>query len=108
MKFAGQAAKLAEEIGRIDYSRASFERMTTRLGSDFETSREDLEDRLIEQVEVPEEAASVSVGIDRVSLPLDEATSDHWKDARKADGDVHYRMAFCATLTLHDAEGDSL
>lgn len=104
----GQAAKLAEEIGRIDYSRASFERMTTRLGSDFEKSREDLEDRLIEQVEIPEEAESVSVGIDRVSLPLDEATPDLWKDARKADGDIHYRMAFCATLTLHDAEGDTL
>ena len=104
----GQATKLAEEMGRLTYSRASFERMTTRLGDDFEVDRERREDELIEQLEIPDEAVSVSVGVDRVSLPLDEAQPSRWEDARKADGDIHYRMAFCATLTLHDAQGRPL
>lgn len=104
----GQAAKLADEMGRAAYSRASFERITDKLGARWEAERDRLEDALMDTFEVPDEAVSVSVAIDRVSLPLDEALAGWWQDARKVDGDIHYRMAYCATVTLHDANGEPL
>jgi len=72
----------------------------------------DIEDALIEQYEVPAEARSVSVSVDRVSVsmeePLPRPVGRPRKDAPKRPVARNFRMAYCATVTLHDRHGDAL
>ena len=63
--------------------------------------------------EVPEEATTLSVSVDRVSLPMEEPLLDDRGavvvDANgKPSVSVAYRMAYCGVWTLHDADGDPL
>jgi hypothetical protein len=72
----------------------------------------DIEDAFIEQYEVPAEARSVSVSLDRVSVameePLPRPVGRPKKGAPKRPVARNFRMAYCATVTLHDRNGDAL
>jgi hypothetical protein len=61
---------------------------------------------------MPAEAVAMSVALDRVSVPMEEASKRPVgrprKDAAKRPLERNFRMAYCATITLHDAEGDGL
>ena len=67
-----EAAASAKEFGRLPYSRASFERVAHVVGALTVANHQDIEDALIDAVEVPEEACSVSASLDRVSVPIEE------------------------------------
>jgi hypothetical protein len=65
----------------------------------------------MELFEVPEEAVSVAVSVDRVSLPM--AEDRERTEADVARGTVRplsvvYRMAYCAVWSLYDAKGEPL
>jgi hypothetical protein len=62
----------AREFGRLPYARASFERVAHLAGALAVADHQDIEDALIDAVEVPEEARSISVSLDRVSVPMEE------------------------------------
>jgi hypothetical protein len=66
----------------------------------------------MEAYRVPGEAASVSVALDRVSVPMEEAEApkDHVARRGRAKRKVwrQFRMAYCATLTVHDGKGEAL
>ena len=66
------AVATAGEYGRLPYSRSSFERVAHLVGALAVADRQDSEDVLIDTVEVPSEARSVSVSLDRVSVPMAE------------------------------------
>ena len=70
----------------------------------------DIEDQLMKGLDVPAEARSVSVSLDRASLPMEEPIERPpgrpRKDAPKIKRVFH--MAFCGTVTLHDAKGKAL
>jgi len=72
----------------------------------------DIEDVLIEKYEIPKEAKSVSAGLDRVSIPMEEEVprppGRPPKDAPKKSIARNFRMAYVGTITLHDAEGEAL
>jgi hypothetical protein len=72
----------------------------------------DLEDELIRAYEVPGEAASISVAIDRASVPMEEAVprlpGRPHKNAPKRSVQRAFRMCYCATVTLHDKDGQAL
>lgn len=101
-----------QQPGRLPYSRASFERVPHLLGELWLEHHADIEDQLILDLEVPTEAASVSVALDRVSVPMEELVprppGRPRKDAPKRSVKRQFRMAYCATVTLHDREGDAL
>jgi hypothetical protein len=73
---AREAKAPAREFGRLPYARMSFERITHLVGALAVAGHQDIEDALIDAVEVPAEAASVSVSLDRVSVPMEEPGRD--------------------------------
>ncbi len=50
----------------------SFERVAHAVGAHYVAAHGDVEDALIEAYEIPEQARSVSVSLDRVSVPMEE------------------------------------
>ena len=63
---------------------------------------------LIDAVEVPGEATSVSVSLDRVSVPMEEPRPRPVGRPKKGGAkrlERNFRMAYCGTVTLHDKTG---
>lgn len=107
-----EAEDAARQTGRFPYSRASFERVAHLVGEHWLREHADIEDQLTQEFDVPAEAVAMSVALDRVSVPMEEATKRPdgrpRKDAPARPVERNFRMAYCATITLHDAEGESL
>lgn len=104
-----EAEATAREFGRLPYSRASFERVAHVVGALAVADHQDIEDVLIDALEVPQEACSMSVSLDRVSVPMEEPrrrpTGRPRKDAAKKPVERNFRMAYCGTVTLPDENG---
>jgi hypothetical protein len=109
---AREAELTAPQLGRLPYSRASFASIGQEVGRQYTSVRTDLEESLIEEYVVPADAASVSVALDRVSVPMEEAGAETGRatqpGARQRKVWRQFRMASCATLTLHDRKGEAL
>lgn len=107
-----EAAQSAELMGRLPYSRPSFERVAHVVGRLYLEHQANIEDELIQEMVIPKEAASLSVALDRVSLPMEEPISRPVgrprRGAPKQPIARNFRMAYCGTLTLHDEKGNSL
>ncbi len=106
------AVATAGEYGRLPYSRSSFERVAHLVGAFAVADHQDIEDVLIEAFEVPADARSVSVSLDRVSVPMEEPrprpVGRPRKGAAKRPVARAFRMAYCGTVTLHDQQGAAL
>lgn len=104
-----EAEATAREWKRLPYARMSFERVGHLVGALAVAEHQDIEDTLIDAVEVPAEACSVSVSLDRVSIPMEEPrprpVGRPKKGAPKRPVARNFRMAYCGTVTLHDQDG---
>jgi hypothetical protein len=107
-----EAEKTAQQLGRVPYSRSSFERVGHAVGALYEALHAPIEDALIEEYQVPKEARSVSAGLDRVAVPMEEPTKRPVgrprKDAPNKPVERKFRMAYAGTVTLHDEDGKAL
>jgi hypothetical protein len=107
-----EAAQASRQGLRLPYSRSSFEDVAHLVGEQYAQHRATVERALIEEYEPPVEAASVSVSLDRVSVPMEEPRPRPLgrprKDAPKNPIQRVFRMAYCATVTLHDRVGKAL
>lgn len=107
-----EAEASAREIGRLPYSRSSFERVTHAIGALYLPAHVGVEDSLIEGYEVPAEARSISVSLDRVSVPMEEPrlrpVGRPRRGAARRPIERNFRMAYCGTVTLHDDDGKAL
>jgi hypothetical protein len=92
--------------------RPSFDRVAHEVGEAWHAQHVDIEDALIQELEIPKMARSVSVALDRVSVPMEEPAprpvGRPRKGAPKRPITRAYRMAYCGTVTLHDKDGTSL
>ncbi len=107
------AVQTCRALRVLPYSRSSLERGGERLGQRWEQIRCYAEDKLASVFEVPEEATSVSVSVDRVSVPMEEPVLDDKgavvvNDKGRVRVRVAYRMAYCGVWTLHNADGEPL
>ena len=107
-----EAEASAREQKRLPYSRSSFERVAHAVGALYVTAHVDIEDALVEAYEVPAEARSISISLDRVSVPMEEPRARPVgrpkKGAAKRPVARNFRMAYCGTVTMHDAAGGAL
>jgi hypothetical protein len=105
-----EAVEHMEVVGLAPYSRSSFDRLTETVGETWEDHRLEIEDEVIEAVEIPDEAVALSVAYDRVRIEMDETQRDaeQWPNGRKQPREIEGRMAYCATVTLHDVDGEPL
>ena len=139
-----EAEATGRELMRLPYSRSSIERVGHAVGAEYLSRREQVESKLIESCELPPGIASVSVPVDRVTVPTEEplphepqgrrrpvrlqeetrrkyghgdisprtgAVLQELERASKGSGPTiqrNYRMAYCATVTMHDREGEAL
>lgn len=107
-----EAESTARTLRRLPYSRSSFERIGHAVGALHGIVRDDVEDALIARYVLPEKSHSVSLSVDRVATPMEEPRErphGRPKDgATKRPVSFVYRMAYCGTLTVHDADGRAL
>jgi hypothetical protein len=106
-----EAETTARLLGRVPYARSSFESVGQEVGRQYTAVRTELEEVLMEEYPVPAEAASVSVALDRVSVPMEALAAKEraaQSGARKRKVWRQFRMAYCATLTVHDRKGEAL
>ena len=64
--------QLAKELGRLPYSRASFERVPHLVGALYLAHRAKIEDEVMSEMEIPSQARAVTVSLDRASVPMEE------------------------------------
>jgi hypothetical protein len=67
-----EAQQTSEELMRLPYSRSSFERIGHEVGAQYRRTAARVDQALIEAYEVPAEATSIAVSIDRVAVPMEE------------------------------------
>lgn len=107
-----EAEATAREYGRLPYSRSSFESVAHLAGALAVAEHQSIEDALIDAYEVPDDARSMSVSLDRVSVPMEEPrkrpVGRPRKGAPKRPVERNFRMAYCGTVTLHDDTGAAL
>jgi hypothetical protein len=107
-----EAEKAAQQVGRLPYSRSSFERVAHAAGALYDAVHAEVEDALIETYQQPAEVRSVSVGLDRVSVPMEEPkkrpVGRPAKGAPKNPVERNFRMAYVGTVTLNDEKGEAL
>ena len=107
-----EAAATAEALGRLPYARTSFMRVGQTVGQQYERHQVTIDAELSAAYRLPAEAASVSVALDRVSVPLEEALTEGERGGAAAPPERQvrrqFRMAYCATVTVHDQDGQAL
>jgi len=107
-----EAEATGQVLGVLQYSRSSFERVAHRTGERCAEIRYEIENQLVRRYEIPEQARSVSVSLDRVSVSFEEQRSRPRgrprRGAPKRPVSRNWRMAYVGTVTLHDEHGDAL
>jgi hypothetical protein len=107
-----EAEAAAGEFGRLPYARSSFERVAHLVGALAVADHQDIEDALIDAYAVPTAARSLSISLDRVSVPMEEPRARPVgrprKGAPRKPVERTFHMAYCGTVTVHDEQGAGL
>lgn len=102
----------ARQMGVLPYSRSSIERVGHAVGRRYVEKAPVIERALIDDDDVPDQARSISVSIDRVSVPMEEPrerpVGRPRKGAPKNPISRVYRMGYVGTVCLHDADGQAI
>jgi hypothetical protein len=112
---ASTAAALFQELGAMQPSRSTLDRLPRTLSASWEAHRSEWEAALQAQDTVPAEATTLAISVDGVMAPLKPAEAERAARAAKrtapgkqASGPTGYREGGCGTLTLYDHTGERL
>ena len=104
---------LFRELGNMNPSKSSLDRLPKQLSERWEAERERFEAALRGEETVPPEAVTVAVSLDGVMVPMkDGARTQKRQDAKTQGkhpcGPAGYQEVGCGTLSFYDAEGERL
>src|SRR5579884_104205 len=106
------AEATARELHVLPYSDTSFHRVTRAVGARYATHRDAIEEALIARYRIPAAATGLTVSLDRVATPMEEPRTRPRgrpkQGAAKRPVTRAWRMAYCATVSLHEANGRTL
>lgn len=109
---SNQAEALFEELGAMQPSRSTLDRLPRTLSAHWEAHREEWEAALQAQETVPAAATTLAVSIDGVMAPLKvhaaQRVAKRAAAGKHASGPTGYREVGCGTVTLYDREGERL
>jgi hypothetical protein len=107
-----EAEATAQQLRVLPYSDSSFHRVSEAVGVLYQQNREVVEEQLIAAYEVPARATGISVSLDRTAMPFEEPRrrprGRPKKEAAKRPVNRVWHMAYCATVSLHDADGKTV
>jgi len=112
---AGPAEALFQELGAMQPSRSTLDRLPRTLAAHWEAQRAHWEAAVQRQETVPAEATTLAISVNGVMAPLKPQAQERAARAAKraapgpqASGPTGYREVGCGTLTLYEAEGERL
>lgn len=109
---AREVVEALSTTGVLPYGRSSFEAVSSDVGELYQQHAEDVETELVRQWKLPEGATGVVLSLDRVAMPFEEprprGRGRPRKKAPKRSVQRVWHMAYCATVSVHDAHGKTL
>lgn len=128
---------LFKELGNMEPSKSSLDRLSRELGESWEAHREEFEATLCEEIKVPAHAVTMAASLDGVMVPMKRPPQEDFSDATanneaqakgkgtgqadktelRKSGEVNkeeeknkpfYKEAGCATLSFYDAQRQRL
>jgi hypothetical protein len=112
---ARTAETLFEELGAMQPSRSTLDRLPRTLSAHWEAHRQQWEAAVQIQETVPTEATTLAISVDGVMAPLkppgearEARAAKRTAPGKQASGPTGYREAGCGTLTLYDRAGERL
>ena len=105
-----EASSLFNELGGMQPSTSSLDRLPKALSEKWEARREAFETELREQEQVPVEAVAVGVSLDGVQVPMKdgERANKRSQPDKRPCGPAGYREVGCGTITFYGLEGEAL
>lgn len=106
-----EADEVAHSLGVLPYSRSAQHRGGTAMGERWASLEGAAASDLLDELDIPDEAYSVALAVDRVSMPMAEdrdATPEDLRKGVKKPITVQFRMAYAACWTLCDGQGKPL
>ena len=106
----GQSEALFEELGGMQPSRSSLDRLPKALSPHWEARRQEWEAALRTQETVPPEARVLVMSVDGVTVRMKGGKSRAKREqpGKHASGPTGHKEAGCGTVVLYDAEGERL
>jgi hypothetical protein len=106
----GESEAMFGEIGNMQPSRSSLDRLTKALSPHWEDNRTDWEAQLRQQETVPAHADVLAISVDGVMAPLRGADKQEKAEqpGKHASGPTGYKEVGCGTVSLYDREAARL
>jgi hypothetical protein len=107
---AGESEAMLGEIGNMQPSRSSLDRLTKALSPHWEAHRADWEAQLRQAETVPGYAKVLAISVDGVMAPMRGADKQEKAEqpGKHASGPTGYKEVGCGTVSLYDQEAARL
>ena len=105
-----EAAGLFEELGNMQPSRSTLDRLPKKVSVHWDAKRKRWESALRKQESVPVEATILGVSLDGVMAPMRDTGRKQKRSQsdKEPKGPAGYREVGCGTVSMYDAEGQRL
>lgn len=108
-----EGESLFRELGGMQPSKSSLDRLPKRLSARWEAGREGFEAALRAGQAVPEEAVTLAISLDGVMVPMKDGERTEKREqarvqGKHVQGPAGYQEVGCGTLSFYDAEGEYL